>query len=317
MSLHAHGLRILGSGSSGNAAIVDLADDLGRRRHIVIDLGLGPRTLPRRAATVGGFDPDAVVAVLVTHGDQDHLRPSWSRSLHANRWPVHALPSHHAALARGGVPSASLRPLADHDRETEIVPGVIATTAIAPHDDHGTATIRLRFGRHDDATTLGWATDLGRVTPAVESVLDGCDVLAIESNYDPHLQATSLRPPFLKHRITGGHGHLSNHESIDAVRRLARRHEPSSIALLHLSRDCNHPDIVDALWREQAPHLHARLRVAHAERPVGPIRLDRGRPTAGPDHGSSDHASPDRTAVDRPADDRPEDTRPAPTTLFG
>jgi phosphoribosyl 1,2-cyclic phosphodiesterase len=272
-------LRILGSGSSGNAAIIDLADDHGRRCHILLDLGLGPRTLPRRAASAGGFDPDAVLAVLVTHADQDHLRPSWSRTLHATGWPVHALPSHHVSLVRTGVPSSSLRPLADHGREIEIVPGVVATTAIAPHDDHGTATIRLRFGRNDDATTLGWATDLGRVTPAVEAVLEGCDVLAIESNYDPHLQSMSDRPPFLKHRITSGHGHLSNEESIDAVLRLSARHEPSSISLLHLSRDCNHPDIVDALWRSKAPHLHARVRVTHAERPVGPIRLGRGRPT--------------------------------------
>ncbi len=281
MTLAPHNLRILGSGSSGNAAVIDLIDEGGRRRHVLIDLGLGPRTLPRRAATVGGFDPDAVVAVLITHGDQDHLRPSWSRSLHAHRWPVHALPSHHAALVRGGVPSNALRPLPDLGREIEIVPGVIATTAIAPHDDHGTATLRLRFGRDDEATTLGWATDLGRVTPAVEAVLDGCDVLAIESNYDPHLQTTSPRPPFLKHRIMGGHGHLSNEESIDAVLRLAERREPDAIALLHLSRDCNHPDLVNELWRARAPHLHDRVHVAHAERPVGPIPLG-GDPVARP-----------------------------------
>ena len=75
-------LRILGSGSSGNLAILDLPDptpDGGPPRHLLIDLGLGPRTTRTRLNEHGGdLALDRVIGVLATHADQDHLRPSWA-----------------------------------------------------------------------------------------------------------------------------------------------------------------------------------------------------------------------------------------------
>ena len=273
-------LRILGSGSSGNLALIDLPGD-STPRQLVVDLGLGPRTTRTRLAAIDRpFDPEGVVAALVTHADQDHLRPSWGHTLTCHRWRVHSPPSHHAGLVRLGVPGAGIHAISDHGRETEVTPGVRVTAVIAPHDDHGTAIYRITIERKDTAPiVLGWATDLGRVTPAVESLLEGCDVIAIESNYDPKLQADAPRPPFLKRRITGGHGHLSNREAMEAVRRLADRHEPSAIALLHLSRDCNHPDLVRRLWKSECPKLADRLHIAHATSPLPPIELEPGRST--------------------------------------
>lgn len=271
-------LRILGSGSTGNGAILDLHDAEGRTRHLLIDLGLGPRTLQRRADACGhAFDPEAVVGVVVTHADQDHLRPTWSRTLRDRGWPVHALPSHHPAMARAGVPAGSLRPLPDGGRVAPLASdhglGVAITAAIAPHDDHGTAAVRLSIETGQRSTTLGWATDLGRATPAVIGLLDGCDTIAIESNYDPELQAVSDRPPYLKNRITGGHGHLSNRECLDAIVATTTGRLPNAVVLLHLSRDCNHPELVHRLWRGRAPHLHAAVRIAHHAHPLDPIAL--------------------------------------------
>ena len=101
-------LRILGSGSSGNLALIDLPGD-STPRQLVVDLGLGPRTTRSRLATIDRpFDPQRVVAALVTHADQDHLRPSWRHTLTCHRWRVHSPPSHHAGLVRLGVlPSPS------------------------------------------------------------------------------------------------------------------------------------------------------------------------------------------------------------------
>lgn len=274
-------LRILGSGSSGNLSLIELPGDGDRDRRILVDLGLGPRTTRRRLDDLQlPFEPAEIDAVLITHADQDHLRPSWSHTMQCHRWRVHAAPSHHPGLARLGVPAGGLRPVSDRGREVELLPGVRVTTALAPHDDHGTAAYRLTIDLQDGGSTaLGWATDLGRVTPAIETLLEGCDVIAIESNYDPDLQAASPRPPFLKRRITGGHGHLSNEEALEAVRRLSRRHRPAAIVLLHLSKDCNHPDLVMDHWRSECPDLADRVHIAHATRPLGPIPLGGRRST--------------------------------------
>ena len=275
-------LQILGSGSSGNLAIIDLPS-VSTPRQLVVDLGLGPRTTRSRLASIDrSFDPEQVVAALVTHADQDHLRPSWAHTLTCHHWRVHSPPSHHAGLARLGVPGSGIHAVADRGRETDVSTGVRVTAAIAPHDDHGTAVYRITLDVIDGSpVVLGWATDLGRVTPAVESLLQDCDVIAIESNYDPDLQADANRPPFLKKRITGGHGHLSNREAMEAVSRLAERHEPSAIALLHLSRDCNHPDLVRKLWESECPRLSDRLHIADATSPLPPITLRPGRPAPG------------------------------------
>ena len=278
-------LRILGSGSSGNLAILDLPDPAGDGeppRHLLIDLGLGPRTTRTRLNEHGGdLALDRVIGVLATHADQDHLRRSWAHTITCHRWPVYASPSHHPGLARLGVPAARLHAVPDLGRSVQIIPGVTVSAAIAPHDDHGTSAYRIDVSSGEGTSvSLGWATDLGRFTSPVERLLEGCDSLAIESNYDPELQSRSPRPPFLKRRITGGHGHLSNREALEAVLRLALHREPAFIALLHLSRDCNHPDLVQRLWEDRAPGLASRVHLAHATRPLPTLPLGLGNSPA-------------------------------------
>ena len=276
-------LRILGSGSSGNLAILDLPAPAGSEeppKHILIDLGLGPRTMRTRLADHRAeLIPDRVIGVLATHADQDHLRPSWAHTLTCHRWPVFASPSHHPGLARLGVPAACLQSVPDLGRSVEMSPGVSVSAAIAPHDDHGTSAYRIQIDDPDGSSvSLGWATDLGRFTAPVRTLLEGCDCLGVESNYDPELQSRSPRPPFLKRRITGGHGHLSNGEALEAVLELAGHREPSFIALLHLSRDCNHPDLVQRLWEARASHLAGRMHLAHATQPLPALPLRPGHP---------------------------------------
>jgi phosphoribosyl 1,2-cyclic phosphodiesterase len=68
----------------------------------------------------------------------------------------------------------------------------------------------------------------------------------------------------LKNRITGGAGHLSNRQCAEAVARIAPREH---VVLLHLSRDCNRPELA------AAAHAGAsyRLTVASQESPTARI----------------------------------------------
>ena len=273
-------LRVIASGSGGNLSILTLHRRDLPPRHVCIDLGIGPRTLARRLET---HAPDVrledVAAVLVTHPDGDHLRSTWRRTLEATGWPIFAAPSHHAALAAMAVPARLIRPLADGGREVPILPDVItATTILAPHDDHGSTVIRLRVRTTRGDLRIGWATDVGRPTDEMRSLLSDCEVLGVESNYDAALQAASPRPPFLKARITGGHGHLSNAQALDLVRSLATGTTPDRIVLLHLSRECNDPDLVRDLWDAHDATLARRTHVAEQDRPIGPFDLFDRRP---------------------------------------
>jgi phosphoribosyl 1,2-cyclic phosphodiesterase len=95
--------------------------------------------------------------------------------------------------------------------------------------------------RIDDDADLGYATDLGHVPGAIVEHLRGVDALAFESNYCPELQLASDRPEYLKRRIMGGGGHLSNQECANAVRRIGPK-PGAPVVLLHLSQECNTPE---------------------------------------------------------------------------
>ena len=187
-------LDVIGTGSSGNTAILHIPTADGER-HLLIDLGLGPRTLRRRCEEADiAFDPTQVAGVLLTHDDGDHLRPSWIRTLIREDWPLYAVPSHHPSIARSGVPGHLLRAVADGRGRTPIADIASVSATIAPHDDHGTAVYRIDIAVGTESTSVGWATDLGRFTPEVESLLRDCDVIAVESNYDETLQRNADRP---------------------------------------------------------------------------------------------------------------------------
>ena len=258
-------VRVLASGSSGNAALVTAVD--GERRHdLLIDLGLSPRRL-RGLLRAEGTDIENLSAVLLTHGDSDHLHEGWSRA-----WPsllappVAVRPTHGDLLARAGLPHAPTRWVAE-----PLDFGPFRVSAIAlPHDEEGSTGFRIEAGPH----ALGWVTDLGRVVEGLDAFLAGVHALCVESNYDPAMQLASPRPDHLKRRIMDGHGHLSNAQALELVRRIEARHaSPEHIVLLHLSEQCNDPALVHALWARDAAHLHPRVRVASRRDPTEPVEL--------------------------------------------
>jgi len=258
-------ISVLASGSSGNCSVIVWHDD-HKAHAALIDLGLSPRRTTRLLASLG-LSIDAVSFALLTHLDSDHIHPGWSGP-RSPRFPVH-LHESHAARASG--PARGLDLHAFSDRLT--LPGLHADAMLVSHDELGASSFRLRFasGEH-----LGFATDVGRVTAELIDHLLGVDVLAIESNYCPILEHASSRPDFLKRRIMGGSGHLSNEESARAARAIGPREH---LILLHLSRECNRPSI--ALERHAAIDCPVTVST-HAE-PTLPIHIRRSpRPSHNP-----------------------------------
>ena len=260
---------VLGSGSRGNATVVSFSDHTGRLRHILLDMGLGPRVSHTRAAEVG-INLDLIEAVVLTHGDSDHCSRNWVQTIERRGIPVYADPTHIREVVSRGFSPAMIREL---HSSNQIANCLHIHTTKAPHDRTGSCTLRIEHTLDDDVCVLGWATDLGRFIPAVENLLQGCHALAIESNYDQYLQAESDRPDFLKHRIMDGNGHLSNHQAHAAAVALNQHRDLSSVVLLHLSRDCNDPDIITRYWQEESPDLAQRMHISLQHQPLGPIRV--------------------------------------------
>jgi phosphoribosyl 1,2-cyclic phosphodiesterase len=265
------GLRVLASGSGGNCAALVVREGAGARV-ILIDAGLSPRRT-RTLLGVCGLGGLPIAAILLTHLDHDHWQETWARARPEGcETIVHG--AHRGRAAREGAFFGRARII---EREAEVC-GLRVRAMLAAHDEEGVAAYRIES---PCGASLGWATDLGRVTEDLAAHLAGVDVLGIESNYCPRMQAESDRPAFLKRRIMGGAGHLSNAESAAAAGRIGATR---ARVLLHLSRQCNTPDLALAAHAGgETPVV-----VASQDAPTGWISLSReaamsaGGPTLAP-----------------------------------
>jgi phosphoribosyl 1,2-cyclic phosphodiesterase len=256
-------LTVLASGSSGNCTAL-VVEACGRRRICLIDAGLSPRRTEGVLASIGLRFSD-LDSVILTHLDHDHYHSGWATSLpDGARVRLHKRHAHRARREER-IPDAH----ETFEDGFELCPGVHVRVCMAAHDELGVASFRFDFAA--TGSCLGFATDLGRVTQPILDHLHGVDVLAIESNYCPRLQESSMRPWFLKRRIMGGQGHLSNEQALRAIEEIGPR---SHVVLLHLSRECNRPEILAEL------HAGADYAVTIAA-PDAPTRWVRVHPPAG------------------------------------
>jgi phosphoribosyl 1,2-cyclic phosphodiesterase len=228
--------RILGSGSSGNATLVEA----GATR-ILIDAGLGPRALTERLLSAG-VDPASLAAVFLSHEHGDHARGAAALSA---KWgvPLAGTRGTYAAAGLGAETIAGYEVL--EPGATRQVGELTVTGVRVPHD----ASMPIAFVVAWGDVGLGHATDLGHLSASVIEAFSRCRTLLIESNHDPGLLRDGPYPWALKERILGPEGHLSNR---DVARYLegGLGQGCSRVVLAHLSEKNNHPELALASAEE-------------------------------------------------------------------
>ncbi|HMN21090.1 MAG TPA: MBL fold metallo-hydrolase [Ottowia sp.] len=223
--------RSLASGSAGNATLVEASDGPGRRTRVLVDCGLGWRQLQASLAALG-LVPADLDAIFLTHEHGDHVGCAPSVSAR-HGVPVWASAGTRAALD-DQQPTAAFRAAADG---VAITIGALQLQPFTvPHDAREPLQLRCT----DGARSLGILTDLGHVTPHALAQLADCHALMLESNHEPELLARSSYPEFLKRRIAGAHGHLSNGQAAAALA-LLRHDRLSVVVAAHLSERNNLP----------------------------------------------------------------------------
>ena len=212
-------LSILASGSSGNCSVLR-----GPAGAIFIDCGIGPRTAASRMKSLG-IGVENIAAICLTHLDSDHFSSAWLRRIVQAGIPLFCHESRADELSRIGGGDAEFARLIQTFNGHPFSPldGLRLTPIRLDHDEHGSHGFLIEALN----SRIGYATDLGRVNPDLVRRFSGVDILAIESNYDPQMQVASDRPWFLKRRIMGGRGHLSNQEALEIVRKILDQTHPS------------------------------------------------------------------------------------------
>jgi phosphoribosyl 1,2-cyclic phosphodiesterase len=244
----------IASGSSGNAYLLR-----AEGATILLECGIPLGRIVSFLKRIG-ISPYDLTGVLLTHDHSDHTR-SARRLSDTYQVPIFATPGtlgcaslRDAALAR---PIGSEQPFRAGDLEV--------SAFRVPHDAHEPVGFRITA----QAATVAITTDLGHVTGEVQRHLQDNDLLILEANHDVEMLQNGPYPTFLKRRVLGQHGHLSNAATAQALA-ACRDRVPAEVWLAHLSPTNNRPQIaLDAVSAhlETAGLGHVQVRVAERHRP--------------------------------------------------
>lgn len=234
--------RSLVSGSSANATLIEGPGTHPHTRfRVLVDCGLNMRQLKQHLAQEG-LDVSDIQAVFVTHEHSDHVGACFDI---AKQYRIPVWCSYGTWLGAGQPDCAGMWQQA-RDGEAIQWGGMQALPLTVPHD----AREPLQLVVSSQSERLALITDLGHVSEHVLAHVQGCQALMLEFNHEPDMLQRSRYPAFLKRRISGRLGHLSNAVAAQLLEK-AMHAGLQHVVAGHLSRQNNQPDLV-LQWMLQA-----------------------------------------------------------------
>lgn len=224
-------LHVLASGSTGNATCIQFGGT-----NILVDAGISARRVKTGLDSIGVAVED-ISAVFVTHEHTDHIS-GLAMLTKKYRLPVYAKRATLNAMAC----RTFLQPACCHELPESIEIGALR---IEPFSISHDAADPVGFNFFGGQTKCSYATDIGYVSDSVKKRLEKSDILVFESNHDIDMLQTGGYPWYLKKRILGERGHLSN---VDCGRTLASlvKKNHTHVCLAHISKENNRPSVAEA-----------------------------------------------------------------------
>lgn len=220
------------SGSSGNSTYISCSEG-----GILIDAGVSAKAITE-SLQWHDVAPDTLRAIFITHEHSDHvsgIRVFASR----HHIPVYASPGTVQALEDMGTLQGKVEIQTIDCGYSVLAAGMEVRPFSTYHDCRESVgyVVALPDGRR-----VAVCTDLGRVSVEVQQSIRGCELVLLESNHDVRMLQNGNYPYYLKQRILGINGHLSN-ESCAAELPYCIRHGTTRLVLGHLSRENNIPQL--------------------------------------------------------------------------
>ncbi len=232
-------LQSIASGSSGNCVYVG-----SEATHLLVDVGISGKKTESGLEELGltGRDIDGI---LITHEHSDHIQGlgviarKFGIPIYATAGTIREIKRLCAAGRGGGL--GDIEDSLFHEVK-EDVRFTIKDLAVNPmhisHDAAQPVGYRISYGSRRVAV----CTDLGVYNDYTVECLKGMDALLIEANHDVHMLQAGSYPYYLKQRILGDRGHLSNESSGRLLCRIL--HDGLKTVLLgHLSKENNLPEL--------------------------------------------------------------------------
>ena len=223
----------IASGSSGNCIYVG-----SECAHVLVDIGISGKKMEQglNSLDLTGRDIDGI---LITHEHSDHIK---GLGVIARKYgiPIYATGGTVDAMLRcgslGKIPEGIFREIRE-DQAFEIKDLRINPFTI-PHDAAQPVGYRLECGE----SSVGIATDLGKYNDYIIENLQNLDAILLEANHDIRMLQVGKYPYYLKQRILGDRGHLSNENAGRLLCRLLHDNM-KAVFLGHLSRENNYEEL--------------------------------------------------------------------------
>ncbi len=227
----------LNSGSNGNCYYIGNGTEA-----VLVDMGISCKETEKRMQALG-LDIKKVKAIFISHEHTDHIK---GLATIASKYALPVFITQPTYLKSGlQLQTTALQWIKAH----EAVPvGNLTVTAFPKkHDAHDPHSFVIT----GDGVTVGVFTDIGAACINVTQYFGQCHAAFLEANYDEDLLENGRYPYFLKNRIRGGLGHLSNKQALE----IFTTHRPSFMShlfLSHLSKDNNDPQLVQDLFENHS-----------------------------------------------------------------
>ena len=223
----------IASGSSGNCIYVGT-----EQANLLVDAGISNKRI-EQGLNESGVKGSELTGIVITHEHSDHVR---GLGVLARK---HGVPIYGTAETLEEIKGMSSLGKMPAELFHPILPEVefsIGDMTILPfsidHDAANPVAYRISQGRKQVAV----ATDMGHFDQHIIDHLQGLDALLLESNHDLRMLETGPYPYYLKRRIMGDHGHLSN-ETAGRLLNFILHDRLKAVLLGHLSKENNYPEL--------------------------------------------------------------------------
>lgn len=220
----------IASGSSGNCIYIG-----SDNTHILVDAGISCKRIEQGLQEIGikGSELDGI---MITHEHSDHVR---GLGVLARKFGIPVYATEETLDEIGGMKSLGEYPKELFHPVAPDVDFAVGDLELLPfsidHDAANPVAYRVKNGRRQVAV----ATDMGHYDEYIINHLQGLDAILLESNHDVNMLQTGPYPYYLKRRILGDHGHLSNENAGRLLNHVLHDHM-KQILLGHLSKENNY-----------------------------------------------------------------------------
>ena len=238
----------LASGSSGNSQYIET-----EKIKVLVDVGLSGKRTQELLSSIE-VEANTIDCILITHEHKDHIKGAGILSRRFNI-PIYANENtwNNMRLELGKIKEENIK-VFKTNCDFEIGDLGIASFKVF-HD----AIEPVGYSFYNKGKKISIVTDTGCIDNEIKNKIRNSNLLVIESNHDTEMLRLGSYPWFLKKRVSGEQGHLSNDDAGNLLKEVLMGNN-EKVLLGHLSRENNFPELayqtVSNILNESGINVH-------------------------------------------------------------